>query len=159
MKIHTVERSATCYHCTVCGAASGDGDGLIGQECPGPKLYDSLPDLLRGEGAPRLADALAAELARAKAAPGVEWNGDSMTNLDHLTAVATGLECNGKPLLAHSIQDAREEIIALRADKARLDWLADEHQTIDRIDRVGCNWIEGETLRSAIDRAITEFPE
>lgn len=50
----------------------------------------------------------------------------------------------------------RVEVDELRKDRERLDWLADEHQTIDRIDRVGCNWCEGESLRDAIDQAMRE---
>ncbi len=35
-QVHDVERTDACYVCKRCGAASGDGDGFIGQPCPQP---------------------------------------------------------------------------------------------------------------------------
>lgn len=35
MANHNVEKDENCYHCTVCKEARGDGDGFVGQECPG----------------------------------------------------------------------------------------------------------------------------
>ena len=44
-KVHDVVKGEDCYYCTVCRAASGDGDGLVGKECGGlPPLGFSVGD-------------------------------------------------------------------------------------------------------------------
>jgi hypothetical protein len=36
--VHKVVKNQFCYYCSVCGKASGDGDGLVGMKCKGKPL-------------------------------------------------------------------------------------------------------------------------
>ncbi len=47
MQTHNVVKTDTAYSCTLCGEAHGDGDGFIGQPCPGdagPVPADRTPE-------------------------------------------------------------------------------------------------------------------